>query len=121
MTVQAMKAGAVEFLTEPFRRTGISGRDPPGNQFRICTCSLWRARSSAHERGRYQALTAREREVMAHVVTGMLNKQIAHELGTTEKTIKVQLGSSHAKDGDEVFGLSLSGRLRDWASSAPKS
>jgi FixJ family two-component response regulator len=50
-------------------------------------------------RGRYHSLTAREREVMAHVVAGMLNKQIAHQLGTTEKAIKVHRGHVMQKMG----------------------
>ncbi|MFY9983806.1 MAG: LuxR C-terminal-related transcriptional regulator [Chthoniobacterales bacterium] len=66
-------------------------------------------------RERYHSLTVREREVMAHVVAGMLNKQVANELGTTAKTIKVHPGHIIQKMGAKSFG-DLSGRLRDWES-----
>ena|SRR6266550_3860162 len=81
-----MKAGAVEFLTKPFReqtlldaiRYGIK-RDRTRREHEAKLADL---------RTRYELLTAREREVMAGVVSGMINKQIARELRTTEKTIK---------------------------------
>jgi FixJ family two-component response regulator len=97
MTVQAMKAGAIEFLTKPFREQEFLDAIYRAINFDR-TARLQRAKL-ADLRGRYQALTAREREVMAHVVTGMLNKQIAHELGTTEKTIKVHRGHLMQKMG----------------------
>jgi FixJ family two-component response regulator len=97
MTVQAMKAGAIEFLTKPFREQEFLDAIHRAINFDR-TARLQRAKL-ADLRGRYQALTAREREVMAHVVTGMLNKQIAHELGTTEKTIKVHRGHLMQKMG----------------------
>jgi FixJ family two-component response regulator len=86
MTVRAMKAGAVEFLTKPYRRNdllqairGAIDRD----------CGARKERREAMElRQRYEQLTPRERDVMALVVTGMLNKQIAGELVTAERTIK---------------------------------
>ena len=97
MTVQAMKAGAVEFLTKPFREQEfLDAIHRAINSDRAAR--LQRAKLS-DLRGRYQALTPREREVMAHIVTGMLNKQIAHELGTTEKTIKVHRGHLMQKMG----------------------
>ena len=86
MSVQAMKAGAVEFLTKPFAKNDLLHAIEQG---------IERARAGRKQRakltelrGRYESLTTREREVMAHVVSGMLNKQIASELGTSEKTIK---------------------------------
>jgi FixJ family two-component response regulator len=87
MTVQAMKAGAVEFLTKPFRDQALLdavqhalARDRQAHE--------QRAQSDALRR-RYSALTPREREVMALVVAGLLNKQIAGELGTSEAAVKV--------------------------------
>jgi FixJ family two-component response regulator len=87
MTVQAMKAGAVEFLTKPFRDQELLDaiqqaieRDRVGRQQRAELAAL---------RQRYDALTPREREVMQLVVSGMLNKQIAAELGTSEITVKL--------------------------------
>jgi FixJ family two-component response regulator len=87
MSVQAMKAGAVEFLTKPFRdqelldavRSGIH-RDREGRKERTELAAL---------RERLSHLTQRERQVMALVVAGLLNKQIAFRLGTSEKTVKI--------------------------------
>jgi FixJ family two-component response regulator len=86
MTVQAMKAGAVEFLTKPFRDQELLdaiaqaiGRDRVERQQRADLAAL---------RQRYNLLTPREREVMQLVVSGRLNKQIAADLGTSEITIK---------------------------------
>jgi len=87
MSVQAMKAGAVEFLTKPFRdqelidavRSGIH-RDREGRKERTELAVLREGLSQ---------LTQRERQVMALVVAGLLNKQIALRLGTSEKTVKI--------------------------------
>jgi len=86
MSVRAMKAGAVEFLTKPFRSRSLLdavrdaiGRDQLARQERCETDGL---------RQRYQQLTPREREVMLLVAAGLLNKQAAAELATTERTIK---------------------------------
>ena len=87
MSVQAMKAGAVEFLTKPFRdqdlldavRSGIQ-LDRQGRKERAELAEL---------RDGLRQLTPREREVMSLVVAGLLNKQIALRLGTSEKTIKI--------------------------------
>jgi FixJ family two-component response regulator len=86
MTVQAMKAGAVEFLTKPFRPQELL--DAIGQALeRDRAARALRARL-AGLRARYASLTGREREVMARAVAGMLNKQIAAALGTSEKTVK---------------------------------
>jgi FixJ family two-component response regulator len=87
MTVQAMKAGAVEFLTKPFRDQELLDAVQ-----HALACDRQareqRAQSDALRR-RYSALTPREREVMALVVAGLLNKQIAGQLGTSEAAVKV--------------------------------
>jgi FixJ family two-component response regulator len=95
MTVKAMKSGAVEFLTKPFQDRDLLGairqaldRDEATRQQQANVAEL---------RARYQTLTAREREVMRLVVSGLLNKQIAGELGTSEVTVKIQRGRAMKK------------------------
>jgi len=90
MTVKAMKSGAVEFLTKPFRHQDLLDavhqaldRDRVARQHDSEVAEL---------RHRYDRLTGREREVMALVVTGMLNKQIASALGTSLITVKIHRG-----------------------------
>ena len=86
MSVRAMKAGAVEFLTKPFRGQSLLEAIHSAIER---DRSAHKQRSESEElRGRYEQLTAREREVMTLVVTGMLNKQVAGQLATTERTIK---------------------------------
>ena len=87
MSVQAMKAGAVEFLTKPFRDQDLL--DAIGNAIERDRVAHRQRAELAALRGRYAELTPRECEVMARVVAGLLNKQIAAELGTSEQTVKV--------------------------------
>jgi FixJ family two-component response regulator len=89
-SVRAMKAGATEFLTKPFRDEDLLEAIHQG----IERDRIMREQKTqiADLRSRYESLTVREREVMELVVAGLLNKQIAYELGTSEITIKVHRG-----------------------------
>ena len=111
MSVRAMKAGAIEFLTKPYRRNDL---------LEAIRASIERDRASRKERfeagalrQRYEQLTPREREVMALVVAGLLNKQIAFELETAERTIKFH--RAHIMQKMEVDSLAdlvrLAGQL----------
>jgi FixJ family two-component response regulator len=90
MSVRAMKAGAVEFLTKPFHDQDLLDAIQQALD-RDCAERKQRA-EIADLREHFDALTPREREVMGLVVSGLLNKQIAAELGTSEVTVKVQRG-----------------------------
>jgi len=87
MTVRAMKSGAVEFLTKPFRDQELLD----AIQQALDRDRLYREQQSetSQLQARYQTLSRREREVMALVVSGLLNKQVASELGTSEITLKI--------------------------------
>jgi len=91
MSVQAMKGGAVEFLTKPYREQELLD----AVRHALANDSAWLQRESevADLRARYQSLSSREREVMALVVQGRLNKQIAAEIGLSEITVKVHRAS----------------------------
>src|SRR5262245_1967805 len=87
MTVQAMKGGAMEFLTKPFRDQDLI--DAVGAGLARDRARLESERASAVLRERFETLSMREREIMLHVMAGRLNKQIAHEIGIAESTVKV--------------------------------
>jgi len=103
-TVQAMKAGAVEFLTKPFAERDLLDaiqqaieRDRAARRQRVKIKEL---------HGRYQSLTPREREVMERVVSGLLNKQIAAELGKSLMTVKAHRGQvMHKMRADSLADL----------------
>lgn len=95
MSVQAMKAGAVDFLTKPFRDQDLLdaiqkaiGRDQARRQ---------QETEGVDVRNRFDSLTPREREVMSLVVAGLLNKQVAAQLGTSETTAKIHRGQAMRK------------------------
>jgi FixJ family two-component response regulator len=89
-TVRAMKAGAVEFLTKPFRDHDLL--DAIGQAIERDRAARRQQAEMAELRGRYESLTPREQEVMGLVVSGLLNKQVAGELGINEGTVKVHRG-----------------------------
>jgi FixJ family two-component response regulator len=90
MTVQAMKAGAIEFLTKPFREQDLL--DSIEQALDRDREALARRQESSGLRARYETLTPREREVMTLVARGLMNKQIAADLGTREITVKTHRG-----------------------------
>jgi FixJ family two-component response regulator len=118
MTVRAMKAGAAEFLTKPFRgQELLDAVQEAIARDRIA----WSERAQTAElRARYETLTAREKEVLHLVVAGLLNKQIGAELGTSELTIKTHRGRVMQKmEADSVADLvRMAERLKALAAKA---
>ena len=95
MSVQAMKGGAIEFLTKPFREQDLLEAIQLGHA--RDRARLEQERAMADLKLRFETLTPREREVMAFVVSGRLNKQIAADLGVSEITVKVHRGQAMRK------------------------
>jgi FixJ family two-component response regulator len=111
MTVQAMKAGAVEFLTKPFEQDALIGaiRDAIGRS----EAALREEAELQTLRDRFATLSRREREVMALVVAGLLNKQVGGELGISEITVKAHRGRVMEKMRARSFAdlVNMSARL----------
>jgi FixJ family two-component response regulator len=101
MSVKAMKAGALDFLVKPYREQDLID---------AVTLALQKdakrretGKAAEELRSRYQALTAREQEVMAYAVTGLMNKQIAAEMGLSEITVKIHRGHAMKKMQARTF------------------
>ncbi|WP_296947787.1 response regulator transcription factor [uncultured Massilia sp.] len=101
MTVRAMKGGAVDFLSKPFREQDLLD----AIQAALARDRARRERGQAHAEleARYRTLSPRERQVMALAVSGLMNKQIAGEVGTSEITVKIHRGNAMRKMEAKTF------------------
>jgi FixJ family two-component response regulator len=97
MSVRAMKAGAVDFLTKPFRHQDML--DAVAQAIKRDSKRRDSEKSLAGLRGLFDSLTTREREIMMHVTAGLMNKQVAAELGLSEITVKIHRGHLMRKMG----------------------
>ena len=109
MTVRAMKSGAVEFLTKPFREQELL--DAVQRSLSLGRSAREKELELGELRQRFEKLSAREREVMRLVISGMLNKQIAAELGASETTVKIH--RRHAMEKMQAKSLPELVRMAD--------
>jgi FixJ family two-component response regulator len=115
MTVRAMKGGAVDFLTKPFREQDLL--DAVHRALAGYRARRAQRQSRRDLAERYASLTARERQVMALAARGLMNKQIAAELGTSEITVKIHRGNAMRKMGARTFADLV--RMTEALDSAP--
>lgn len=110
MTVQAMKAGAVDFLTKPFREQTVL--DAVVAAIELDVAQQAETQTTRHYVAQFATLTRRERQVMREVALGRLNKQVAHDLGITEVTVKLHRGNVMRK----MRVASIGELIRAWES-----
>jgi FixJ family two-component response regulator len=101
MTVRAMKAGAVDFLTKPFREQDLIDAVSAAHQRDRLRREAERGQQALHDR--YTTLTPRERQVMALAASGLMNKQIAGHIGLSEITVKIHRGQAMRKMAARSF------------------